>query len=957
MAEVAVVFNMKYLSVILSLFLLIVPASMQTSKGRSATAAKPTATPKKPGTVKSPTPKPKAQPIPKKTPDENEVFQKASAISTPAEKIKALRKFLLDFPKTEKKPAVQEMLVTVNYDEGVSLLNSGKPPESARSFAAAVSDAPTPIPDSIFADKLLKSLPALFWGGERVAAFEIARKLESKCETNVGQLLQIANFYLSVENGSEARRVSELAIKADPASAAAQMTLGLANRMDFQLDESVAAYAKALELDPDSLAARRGLAEMKRAVGKPDDAVALYNEILSKEDSNIPARTGLILSLFESGKRTEAEAELKRSLEANPGNVILLAGAAYWYAANQKGAEAIEYAQRAINADPRFIWSHVALARGYMAEQRPLDAERTLLAARRYGNFPTLDYEIASARLAAGFYREAAEELAAAFTVKDGKVSTKLGGRIERDADNLAELIAGERKASIFAPIAADSAENPRLLKALLEFTTEVANKTAEDDVLVKSAAAFTGGDDKMRVHRLLFAAKELLAARRAPALSLELAAAAVGKDDVGLESPTAAAAVLADELYDSRRLAATRGEYIKLPDVPRLTLSTVLRGRIEELNGWANLQNGNPKEAAIRLKRAISVLPADTPFWRSSMWRLGDALEADEKAAEALDVYIKAYKAGPPDTIRYSIVESLYRKVNGNIIGLDAKIGANPATPATAVTTEAAVQPISSPTPTPAVVEPAATPQPTSEPVTATVEPAKTPQPPAEASPAGESVKPVPVPSPSPSPVEKAVDDSVQPKPAVPENAETRPATQVTPPETSEKPVAAPIEEAKNDDKAGRSDTSLFPPVIITIPPPTKTKPAASGTDPSETKLEKESKPSEAVPSTEARPRLIEPPTAPANQCTITLSDESISLESNGSELAVVVGIDQDIELTDIKAASESDEDVTVRREIIGGIKGRALFVVKSVSSRKGTYKVNFTMPCGQKQLMVNVR
>lgn len=948
---------MKYLSVIFVLLLLILPVSMQTGKGKPASAAKSSATPKKPGAVKSPTPKPKAQPTPKKTPDESDAFERASAIATPAEKIKALRKFLLDFPKTERKPVVLELLVTVNYDEGVSLLNAGKTPESARSFAAAVSDAPTPIPDGIFADKLLKSLPALFWGGERVAAFEIARKLESKCETNVGQLLQIANFYLSVENGSEARRVSELAIKANPASAAAQMTLGLANRMDFQLDESVAAYAKALELDPDSLAARRGLAEMKRAVGRPDDAVALYNEILSKEDSNIPARTGLILSLFESGKRAEAEAELKRSLEANPGNVILLAGAAYWYAANQKGAEAIEYAQRAINADPRFIWSHLALARGYMAEQRPLDAERTLLAARRYGNFPTLDYEIASARLAAGFYREAADELAAAFTVKDGRVSTKLGGRIDRDADNMAELIAGERKASIFAPIAADSVENPRLLKALLEFSTEVANKTAEDNVLLKAAADFTGGDDKMRVHRLLFVAKELLAARRAPGLSLTLAAAAVGKDDIGLETPTAAAAVLADELYDSRRLAATRGEYIKLPDVPRLTLSTVLRGRIEELNGWAHLQNGNPKEAAIRLKRAISVLPGDTPFWRSSMWRLGDALEADEKAAEALEVYIKAYKAGPPDTIRYSVVESLYRKVNGNTVGLDAKIGANPATPAPAVMTEAAVQPNPTPTPSTAVIEPAATPQPSIEPVTTAAEPAKTPQPGTETSPAGEPAKPEPVPSPSPSPTTTPAGENVQPNSAVPENPETRPAKQVAPPEAGEKPVATPRDETTTDEKASRPSTSLFPPVIITIPPPTKTKPASDGTDPAESKLEKETKPSEAIPSTEARPRVIEPPGGPANQCAVTLSDESISLESNGSELAVVVGIDQDIELTDIKGTSESEEDVTVRREIIGGIKGRALFVVRSVSSRKGTYKVNFTMPCGQKQLIVNVR
>ncbi|MBK9766916.1 MAG: hypothetical protein IPP63_07800 [Chloracidobacterium sp.] len=90
-------------------------------------------------------------------------------------------------------------------------------------------------------------------------------------------------------------------------------------------------------------------------------------------------------------------------------------------------------------------------------------------------------------------------------------------------------------------------------------------------------------------------------------------------------------------------------------------------------------MQNGNPKDATIHLKRAISVLPGDTPWWRSSMWRLGDALESDDKAAEALEVYIKAYKAAPPDMIRYSIVETLYKKVNGTTEGLNGKVGANP--------------------------------------------------------------------------------------------------------------------------------------------------------------------------------------------------------------------------------------------------------------------------------------
>src|SRR5207245_5534358 len=116
-------------------------------------------------------------------------------------------------------------------------------------------------------------------------------------------------------------------------------------------------------------------------------------EILAKDDANLPARTGLVLSLFDAGKRADAEAELTRSLEANPGNVILLAGAAYWYAAHDEGEKAVELAQKAIAGDPRFIWSHIALARGYLSENKPAIAERTLFAARRYGNFPTLEYE------------------------------------------------------------------------------------------------------------------------------------------------------------------------------------------------------------------------------------------------------------------------------------------------------------------------------------------------------------------------------------------------------------------------------------------------------------------------------------------------------------------------------------------------------------------------------------
>jgi tetratricopeptide (TPR) repeat protein len=157
--------------------------------------------------------------------------------------------------------------------------------------------------------------------------------------------------------------------------------LGLANRVDFQLEESAAAYAKAVELDPETLQARQGLAEMDRSLGKSKDAIALYREILAKDATNLPAKTGLILAMFEAGQRADAETELAKSLDENPGNVMLLAGAAYWYAVHDEGAKAVTFAQKAVDVDPRFIWSHIALARG-LIKQKQTDGGRTGFARR-----------------------------------------------------------------------------------------------------------------------------------------------------------------------------------------------------------------------------------------------------------------------------------------------------------------------------------------------------------------------------------------------------------------------------------------------------------------------------------------------------------------------------------------------------------------------------------------------
>src|SRR5204862_3617675 len=108
--------------------------------------------------------------------------------------------------------------------------------------------------------------------------------------------------------------------------------------------------------------------------------------------------------------------------------------------------------------------------------------------------------------------------------------------------------------------------------------------------------------------------------------------------------------------------------------------MSAVLRGEIEMLTGWAEFQMDHPSDAVIRLKRAVSVFPPDSSWWRTGMWRLGTALVGAGKDSEALEAYVKSYKSeGAPDPLKYSVIEGVYRRVNGNTEGLEAKIGPDP--------------------------------------------------------------------------------------------------------------------------------------------------------------------------------------------------------------------------------------------------------------------------------------
>ncbi|MEK7855379.1 MAG: hypothetical protein AAB288_04765, partial [Acidobacteriota bacterium] len=235
-----------------------------------------------------------------------------------------------------------------------------------------------------------------------------------------------------------------------------------------------------------------------------------------------------------------------------------------------------------------------------------------------------------------------------------------------------------ERRASILEPAAADDADTTTKLRILFEMTKKIGDSPDESE-MIALADEFVKGDDKMKLHRQLHAADLLLQKNIAVSKAAELVKAAVGNADAGLDVSAPGAAVMASELYESRTVAFARNEIVLIPEVPRPMLSAILRGRIEELAGWSFYQQKNYPAAIIRLKRAVSVMPEKSAWWRASMWRLGSALEANGNDKEALETYIQSYKIDRPSGIRYGIIESLYQKVNGKRDGLEEIIGPNP--------------------------------------------------------------------------------------------------------------------------------------------------------------------------------------------------------------------------------------------------------------------------------------
>ncbi len=892
----------------------------------------------------------------------NRVDQAAATTDVGA-RVRDLEAFVSEAAGSPEVPRARAALAAGRVTLADERLQQGATAEAVALMKQAVTDAPTPMPDRLFTDIFVRIPGRLYFAGERTPALDIAEAIEKKMSQKPDQLLLMSQFYLSIEDGARAERMALAAVAADP-SAAAHSAVGIARRLQFDLEGARESFASALELDPASAPAKRGLADMTRAIGKPAEAAAIYRELLDQDENDAAAETGYILSLLDSGKRAEAEAALDRSLETNPSNVVLLAGAAYAYAAQGNGDKAVEFGDLALALEPRYIWSYIAMGRGFMLQNKPLEAERVLLAGRRYGNFPTLEFEIANARVMAGFYREAAEDLRTYFEIRDGLIRTRLGGRVERSALSFEELTINESRASIFAPKNPVNADRSAQLKTLLELSQAIdaGNAAAASEIIDR----FVMGSDEMKLHRQIYSAGALLEKRLAPEKVHELARAATGNTDRGLQVPHATMAVMANELYAPRREAALRYDYVAQPDVPKQTLSAILRGRIEELAGAAFLMEGRNAEAAIRFRRAISVVPERSAWSRSAHWRLGSVLQSDGNDKEALAHYLQGYDPSNPEVMKYVVIESLYAKVNGSTDGLERRIGPNPLpptvgeTPATlpAAPAEQPQAPVVVDAPielpptvdevtvdemkAPPVTDEATPDPPVAKPVAAEVETVKEVEANTEAPPVIDGPAIVPIAQPvkevkaeveeeeteEDTPTEEVL-TSDEPDPPVEDPAP--PLEKALPPTADKRATPKVVVEdrttlANEKAAAEKKKASLFEPIIIGVP--------------------------------SSRPRRTE---ADAARCEIKPSQENVSIMRNGGTVGILVGISGPAgtsSASDIRAISRSPNDVEVVIEKNeAAVSSRVLFVIRSVSDETGTFKVVLLAPCGEKEISVRVR
>lgn len=618
--------------------------------------------------------------------DARAAYDAAMAVAEPTERISALQRFIQSYPQAEQATAAREEVVRGFAALGEVKLGAQDAERALAYFKQAIAAFPPQMDDKFF-DETASRIPlAVSVRGYRAEAVTLAREMDARFAKDAHKLGVLGEFYLTVEDAGDALRVLKTAAKLAPEDARLRRALGAAYRVNLKLSEAADEYRAAIKLEPDDKRATYELANLERGRGAYEEAVRLYKRQLEIDPQHAGAVKGLALVYVAQGKRELAGEALKKAAQMSGGpDFYFQTQLAFAYLTRNQVADARQAADAAIAAEPRFSWARMAAAEVDLAEGKYFDAERNLLAAQNYANFPTLAFTLGKVYLTVEDFDGAVEQFNKAFRYSGGKFKATLGGVLELETDSLAPLLARERQAAIFKFEPTTSEVEFQIIEALTRVDAGLRGNRPSSGlvsglVLSQSASKrqnaeleravndFVQAEGSRRQFRALYAAQRLI------------------KSGQLLEH----ALRLADGALDAAETAtAPEGSLRDYPNYDREGRLRLFRGRAGEVKGWALQRLGRVAEAIATLQAAAEEY-GPLPERKRALWRLAAATEAAGREQEALDLYLAAYE--PPDKsartadLNRSVIEALYRKLNGSLQGLDERIGRAQAQPASLI-------------------------------------------------------------------------------------------------------------------------------------------------------------------------------------------------------------------------------------------------------------------------------
>ncbi|MEP7270778.1 MAG: hypothetical protein ABI882_04710 [Acidobacteriota bacterium] len=618
-------------------------------------------------------------------------FDQAVAIEDPVERVAALKEFLKENPEEELSATAREQVVLSWAQLAERQLAANNIGEAVQTFRRALSDLPAQMTDRFYEETVARIPFVISARGYRPEAIEVARLLEARFAKEPLRLGALGELYMNLEAPGEAIRALEAAVKLAPDEIRLRRPLAAAYRMSLRLPDAVKEFEQVAALDQRDGRAYGELGNLARARGDYAEANRFYRSQLRADEKQMAAIKGLALSALAEGKEDEAQRQLDRVRETKSQSDIdndlhLQTQMSFYYLALGKTEKATEAAVRALTIEPRYSWTRIAAAEVEIAAGRPFEAEKHLLSALRYADFVTLRFTLGKLYLAVEDFDGALEQFARVMTLNSGgKFKTKLGGVLDVEADGIKELLALERQAAIFVAVPPTTEEQFTMAEALIRFDARIRNlkstptntqsrrsRAVNNSPTIEALAnSFIDAEGGRRAFRSLYAAQRLAAAGQSLPFVLKLS----------------------DQVLDLAEAATQpEGSLLEFPNYDRESRLRILRGRALDTRGWALFQMKQNREAMTALAEAIDAYGGISEA-KLSVWRLAMVRETVGEEREALGLYLAAYEP-PTDPnavdVKRTLIEVLYRKVNGSLDGLDEKLGVAPRAAGPVATTKA---------------------------------------------------------------------------------------------------------------------------------------------------------------------------------------------------------------------------------------------------------------------------